>query len=31
VIKRAAPEMDAAELANIESEVRRIGKELLGD
>lgn len=31
VIKRAAPEMDAAALANIEAEVRRIGKELLGE
>ena len=31
VVKRAAPEMDAAELAKVEAEVRRIGKELLGE
>jgi len=31
VVKRAAPAMDAAELAKVEAEVRRIGKELLGE
>jgi hypothetical protein len=31
VLKRSAPDKDAADLARIEAEVRRIAKELLGD
>lgn len=31
VLKRSAPDMDAADLARVEAEVRRIGKELLGE
>lgn len=31
VVKRAAPTMDAADLAKVEAEVRRIGKELIGE
>lgn len=31
VLKRSAPDMDAADLAKIEAEVRSIGKELLGE